>query len=158
MHSYIIQTSFSPIKYDERIEPSDYWDYNADWFDYIGELVSIEEAAKKLAQTLKMTYEVTYDEGENPLAVLTVTEETLRLKEQWLNEFKAMAYVATKDAETFTKYIHRLKELLTQPFDIDWRFAHEGDLDDSPSEFVSIVTSCKVGDKLYIGNVIDFHW
>jgi hypothetical protein len=144
-----------PIKENEYITESDYWDH---WFtreiaDYVNECTNRDSDIKWLSDC----YEdkgVTFDSDENgKYFIVTSREEYFADK---FIKFKGfLANVAECSLEEFSK---GLRDMWFVKDAYEERFAFYVDADGEVMTFDSFVRGCAVNEKYYIGGTMDYHW
>lgn len=157
MHYNIWQVSTKPIDADEFITPtdceSDGWE---SWADYIDDLSENLDVVYKYFPFLNDNFKMFERDGE----VLTYKgdETFLKLWEQDVDE--KYAEVKSSFANDMARW--RLANCARKPFGINdriWLSEWSGDCAELVDEFADFCHhKLKVGDKLYLGNVLDFHF
>lgn len=158
MHSYIIQISKSPISKDDYtrtidIEPSELIDYTSDIKDIDRE--DFLRTVVKWMPTGMFEYV-----NENCIRYLGGMTE-------WKKDYLEYLHKTIDNVETFTlfKYknsIYEIERLVSNPLNTDILFGIvENGCGTSPqrsTDFMAFVDTLAIGDKIYVGSILDYHF
>lgn len=160
MHSNIYQVSIQPIEVDDYSMSGDYYDNSDDFADYVGDELDEDEredAIRHLASTLRDIFDL--DEKDMTLVYNGKIKE---FKEKWAAAIHDAESAINADNVLAAELRYKLEKLCNKThLDTDYRFDNvdycEG-LPDDPASLIAFVSqSMKKGDKLYIGQIVDYH-
>lgn len=152
MHSRIFQISKNPIKKEDYIKESNYWDH---WFlnevaDYVSDDCDAYDDVKWLQDCVKG---IIFGGDENGTYLVVVSRE-----EYFRRSFEKFKITLDKvkdcTIEEFSTGIHemwQLKDLYEE------KFGFYVDVDGELMSFDSFVRLCATKEKYYIGGTIDYH-
>lgn len=157
MHSKIFQIGLMPIKEDEFVSPSGFYENSSDFADYIGEefcgkdrLESIEYLAESLSELLDY-------KGDGIL----VYKGMGTFLTEWVNAIQDKADSLLTDNILQDVNLYRIKHLTDRTHkDLNYRFY----LDEwngwagPASDLIEFLNTLKEGTLLYVGAVIDYHF
>ena len=158
MHSKIYQVGLKPMSEDDYVNEEHFLESSSSYADYIGDALEGEErkeCIKNLAESLKEIFD--YNEEEEALVYKGMGTfihdwyEDIKAEVNCLNENEVHGIVLAR-IRNATRQTHL--RLCSRFYIENWN-----DAADPLAELIEYVSwKMEVGDKLYIGNVIDFHW
>ena len=159
MHSKIFQVSATPINADNYTSPEFFYDSCSGWADYIGEPCEGDER-KDCIKHLQSRFSDLFDLDETG-EVLIYKGGLDEFKKEWAEAIRNAAAQINED--TVLKWSKRrdlVRACEETHLETSYRFSIEkwDTYAHAAKEFVEyIADTLKVGDKVYIGAVIDFH-
>lgn len=152
MHSRIFQVNTKPIKEEDYISESDYWEH---WFtneiaDYVTESDDRDEDIKWLKDCQK-GYTVGNDDNGYYIVVTSKTEYFHSAFQRFKEVFNSI-----KDC-TIEHFISGIHEIWSLKNAYEDKFGFYVDTNGELMTFDSFIRYCDEGDKYYIGGTIDYH-
>ena len=156
MHSNIIQISRNPIDIEEWVSPSNFYENSSDFADYIGEEMDDEEREEVILWMVS-------DFG----GIFTLEDDHLvfnglgEFTKEWY-EYIRECVAQLKDGEVDDMKLYKINKAVERThLGIHSRFYIENwnGYAAPVEDFIAYLQKqMKVGDRLYIGSVIDYHF
>lgn len=157
MHSHIIQIDSEDFHRDEYISPNDFDDNTQIDYCYAIKSKSQNEIIENFVQKLLPPGMFEWDGGH----VLVYKGGCKEFVTNWVTELKKYISKITADNIFDTLTMHYLNRNIHNALDIDTLFvipAWSGYELNRSTEFIHFVSTLSPGDKLYIGNVLAYHY
>lgn len=152
MHSRIFQISKQPIKEEDYIDESNYYDH---WFtnsiaDYVSDNCNRNEDIKWLKDASKG---IIFGNDENGGYFIIESKE-----EYFEDAFKKFKELLGKVADcTIQDFVNGIHEMWLLKTFYEEKFGFYVDLDGELLSFDSFIRYCAIEEKYYIGGTIDYH-
>ena len=156
MHAKIFQIGTNPISEEEYVQPNLFYESSESFADYVGDVITEharEESIKSMVNTLGI-----FDYDGTSL----VYKGSDQFVKDWSNEIKKMAKSIDWSSSNYSLDLHKMSRLLheTHKESASRFFIEEWNgWAGAASDLIDFVRKhLQIGDKLYIGAVIDYHY
>lgn len=157
MHARIFQLSTRPINKNNHLLPAELYENSESFADYIGDRLINKERENAIEAMVNTLSEVFDYDGKN-----LIYKGCDKFMQDWMNDIKNKAKSLDWSSNTFFTDIYRLGRLLheTHRESASRFYIEEWNGWAGPaSDLIDFVSKhLKIGDKLYIGAVIDYHF